>query len=136
MTRVSLPCRAFVMAALICVSACGQAKATSPQDCPGALAVSVGRGLQPLIDWQPACAVSSVWVTPVVNGPSLPVWQASATFSGITPPVSVGSSSPEASVWGAGISLSADTVYRILVVRGARGDPATRVDSVTFSARP
>ena len=125
-----------MMAALIWANACGHAEATSPQACPDALAVSVGRGLQPSIDWQPACAVSSVWVTPVVTGASFRVWQASATFSGITPPVSVGSSASGANVWGAGSSLFADSVYRVLVVRGARGDPATRVDSVTFTAKP
>jgi hypothetical protein len=136
MTSVSISRGALVIAALVSASACGNGEATSPQACLSALSLSVGRGMQPSIDWQPACAVGSVWVAPVVNGPYVPVWEASATFSGVTPPVSVGSSPSGAIVWGAGISLTADTVYRLLVVRGARGDPVTRVDSLTFTAQP
>jgi hypothetical protein len=34
------------------------------------------------------------------------------------------------------IYATAQRVYRVLVVRGVRGDPATRVDSVTFTAKP
>jgi hypothetical protein len=125
------------IAALLIAPGCGTGDPTRPSLCASAVAVSVGRGLQPAIDWQPTCAVASVLVTSTAAGASLPAWWASTQGGGgLAPPVQVGASPPGASVWGAGAALTAGSAYTVYVTRGGRGDPTGGVDSLTFTAQP
>ena len=138
MTLQSLVRHFTLVAALVAAPACGRGDPTSPPPCASAVAVSVGRGLQPEITWQPACAVITVAVASAdAVAAGLPDWQASTVAgAGFLPPVQVGASPPGTTVWGAGATLGAGAAYKVYVVRGRRGDPTGGVDSLTFTAQP
>ena len=124
-------------AAFLGGAACGDQGPAGLAPCMTAVALSVGAGPQPTLDWQPTCAAASIMVTPAGEGSGVPVWAVMAPPLGaLTPPVRVGASPPGAQVFGAGASLTPGAPYTVYVTRGGRGDPATGVDSLTFTAQP
>jgi len=129
--------RALVpVAALLGGAACSDQGPAGLGPCTTAVALSVGAGPQPTLDWRPTCTAASVMVTPADGGAGFPVWAAMAPPDGLRPPVRVGASPPGAQVLGAGASLTPGAPYTVYVTRGGRGDPAAGVDSLTFTAQP
>jgi hypothetical protein len=135
MTFRSIARGLMLVAVLLSGMACGDRGLTDPSVCTAAVVVSVGRGLQPVIGWQPACVATSVTVLPAGGTLALPVWQGWIVLGGVTPPVRVGASPPGNAVWGAGESLTPGAPYTIYVARGFR-DPSAGEDSLTFIAQP
>ena len=124
-------------AALVGGAACGDQGPAGLAPCTSAVALSVGAGPQPTLDWRPTCAAASIMVTPAGEGVAVPVWAVMAPMLGeLTPPVRVGASPPGAQAFGAGASLTPGAPYTVYVTRGGRGDPAAGVDSLTFTAQP
>jgi hypothetical protein len=126
----------LVSSAALLGAACGDQGPAGLGPCTAAVALSVGAGPQPTLDWRPACAAASIMVTPAGEGGAVPVWAVMAPLGALTPPVRVGASPPGAQVFGAGVSLTPGAPYTVYVTRGGRGDPAAGVDSLTFTAQP
>jgi len=117
--------------------ACKDGGPTGESLCRTSVAISVGLGTQPTVNWQPVCAATSVTVGPTATGGvPIPLWEVTAPLNGVGPPLRVGANPPGAQVFGSGANLSPGSSYTVYVAHGSRGDAAAGVDSLTFVAQP
>jgi hypothetical protein len=99
------------------------------------VAIQVGPGTRPLVNWTPACGVTRITVNDSLGAAGLPLWEHFSAPTLIMPPVRYGSSPTALPTLVRVDSLTIGQRYTVYVARGLPLDPAAAVDSVSFVAR-
>ena len=124
---------AILLAGVACAEGPGT---TAPVLCSEPVTVTVGRGTQPSLSWEPTCAVTSILVLES-DGEimSVPIWSVMA-LSGVQPPVRIGARPAGTSVFGAGATLTVGEAYRVTVSTSGSAAPHAGLGTLAFTARP
>jgi hypothetical protein len=120
---------------LAVLAACSDQGPMAVTPCAQSVIIQVSTGLQPTIQWAPACGATALAVVEV-GAPrlSLPIWWIESFLSVFPPPVKYGSPPRGATVTVDPTPLTAGTIYTVYVTRGLRGQIAG-TDSLTFTAQ-
>lgn len=136
-TPIGTAIRAVCCAGVIALgAACSDQSPRVASQCTGHVALQVGRGVRPTINWQPACGVGIVTVASDSSpADELPVWGASSFGADIMPPVQYGvkpAGAQEAFMSIGGDSLVVGARYIVTVGPPLRG---IVTDSLVFTAQ-
>jgi hypothetical protein len=115
--------RLCALAAAIVIGCDGNPTQLQAEPCPpdtGALSVSVGPGLTPVIDWEPSCAVAMVLIEEGASDQWLvstddALWDDPAQANLIQPPVTYGVVPAGAEQSGPPLSLRAGGTYEVIL---------------------